>query len=245
MASVCFGFWRHGKGLKLWTKSPPGFALGAFSFQVSVCCQCLFSSIPHSLKNAIITSLSLWQALGIAGASQIVPRVQLPFKIVEPADDTRPIAKDSGMRDESRLGPVPASAWQPQCPMDFRGEADAPRDGRAYGMQRITRHPTLFSFGAFAMGTGFGTPYAAQMVMFTMPVIWTVIGASHIDARLRRGSGGTLSAEREAETSMLPFLALIEGRQSWAKLSEEVKWSNVGLAVAFAAILAARRGRRL
>ena len=76
-----------------------------------------------------------------------------------------------------------------------------------------------------------------------MPCVWSFLGASHIDARHRRGSGGLLTSTMEEQTSMVPFVALAQGRQSWENLSQEMKWSNASLAVAVAALLAARRGR--
>ena len=58
-----------------------------------------------------------------------------------------------------------------------------------------------------------------------------------------RGIGGRLSAERDAATSLLPFGALLTGAQSWARLAEEVKWSNAALALAGGVALAATRRR--
>ena len=58
MASVGWGYWRHSQGIRLWLKPPPGFAAGAFVFQ----------------------------ALGLIGFAQLVPRVQLPVKLAEKED---------------------------------------------------------------------------------------------------------------------------------------------------------------
>jgi len=215
MASVCWGYWKHGKGLRIWSRPPPGFAAGAF----------------------------LFQALGFAGFAQLVPRVQFPVKLVGDPVPSSPEPSSPELRDDSRLGPVAASAWQPQCPMDFKGEAAAQKDGSIAGIQRVTRHPSLFSLGSLGLGTALASPFAAQAVMFSMPCLWSFIGAYHIDVRHRRGSGGMLSEQVDAQTSMVPFVALVEGRQSWEKLAQELKWSNVGLAVAVAALLAARRAR--
>ena len=70
-----------------------------------------------------------------------------------------------------------------------------------------------------------------------------LVGGAHVDSRHRRGIGGRLSAERDAATSLLPFGALLTGAQSWARLAEEVKWSNAALALAGGVALAATRRR--
>ena len=54
-----------------------------------------------------------------------------------------------------------------------------------------------------------------------------------------------LSLEREHETSNLPFVALISGRQSWTPLLDELKWNNVGLAVATMIPIAMRQMKRV
>jgi uncharacterized membrane protein len=47
----------------------------------------------------------------------------------------------------------------------------------------------------------------------------------------------------EQETSNIPFAALLTGRQSWLKLSEEMKWTNAMIASSVAAALVVRRFR--
>ena len=55
----------------------------------------------------------------------------------------------------------------------------------------------------------------------------------------------SLTPEREHETSNLPFVALISGRQSWTPLLDELKWNNVGLAVATMIPIAMRQMKRV
>jgi hypothetical protein len=50
------------------------------------------------------------------------------------------------------------------------------------------------------------------------------------------------SPEKEAQTSHVPFWALLSGRQSWAALAAEIKGLNATVAIA-CALLLARRGR--
>lgn len=96
------------------------------------------------------------------------------------------------------------------------------------------------------LGTAIATPFATEFVMFASPAVFALVGGLHQDSRFRRGMGGTLTAEREQQTSCLPFVALLEGRQSWQALAEDlrVKSLNVALGVTVALGLAVlRRGR--
>lgn len=92
------------------------------------------------------------------------------------------------------------------------------------------------------MGLGFASraKHATDLVMWTMPAVFALVGGLHQDSRFRRGMGGTLPAEIENKTSALPFAALIEGRQSWRALADDLaeKPLNVGLAAALALVLA-------
>jgi hypothetical protein len=64
-----------------------------------------------------------------------------------------------------------------------------------------------------------------------------------MDSRHRRGMGGVLTKEVESSTSSVPFVALLFGKQSWQQLHSEMKWTNAGLAVGAAGLLALRRRR--
>jgi uncharacterized membrane protein len=77
--------------------------------------------------------------------------------------------------------------------------------------------------------------------MFSFPIVFSYIGSSHQDYRYRRNNGGRLTPEREAVTSNIPFLALLQGKQSWAALADEVKWTNAGIAGLAAVAMGLRR----
>jgi hypothetical protein len=63
------------------------------------------------------------------------------------------------------------------------------------------------------------------------------------DSRHRRGMGGQLSEERALQTSNLPFQALIEGRQRWTDVWQELKGFNASVAVVLGMLLFRRRLR--
>jgi uncharacterized membrane protein len=125
--------------------------------------------------------------------------------------------------------------------MDFK-PADVPADG-IYGTKRITRHDNFWSLGLLGLGTALGTPFATEVIMFSMPALFALVGGAHQDYRFRRGSGGQLAPEVDAVTSHLPFGALLTGQQDWNALARELKWTNASLAVALAVMLALKRGR--
>lgn len=79
--------------------------------------------------------------------------------------------------------------------------------------------------------------------MFGAPMVFAFVGSEHTDYRHRRGSGGQLTPEKEATTSNLPFLALLQGKQQWGALGGELKDTNAALAVAAGLLLAMRRLR--
>ena len=101
--------------------------------------------------------------------------------------------------------------------------------------------------GLFGLGAALATPFATEVAMFSMPALFALIGTAHQDSRFRRHNmGGELPPDVDAVTSNLPFVALLQGRQSWSALAEEVKWLNCSVAVAGALLLALGRryGRR-
>ena len=72
--------------------------------------------------------------------------------------------------------------------------------------------------------------------MFTSPLLVTALLTEHMDNRFRRGIGGSLSPERDAATSNVPFGAFVRGKQSLTQLVSEIKWVNVGCAVGLAGV---------
>lgn len=74
------------------------------------------------------------------------------------------------------------------------------------------------------------TVFISEIVMFTFPLIFALIGTEHQDMRYRRGSGGTLSAEKEKQTSNIPFGAVLRGSQKLNDVFDEMKWSNALIA---------------
>ena len=202
-------------------------------------------------------------ALGLTGLSQLAPALQIPIGITDQSTSVKVEHLPGGTDDtkqQSSAGSL-KSTFYVRCPMDFRRKGE---NGGITGMERVTRHPALWSLGIASLGTAvttgwsvlflldvecrsflmyFCVVYYPYRVMFTFPIVFSFIGSTHQDYRFRRHNGGSLSPEQEAVTSNIPFLAFLEGRQQMAVLRDEIKWTNAGIAVLTAILLGLRRYR--
>lgn len=170
------------------------------------------------------------QAVGLIGLSQSLPRLQIPVGLTGGGH----IAADAPASAPSRL--------VVRCPFDF-----AEREG-LHGVQRVSRHAGLWSFGLACLGGAAATASLPQAVCLAMPMTVALLGGAHADSRHRRGMGGTLPAEVEAVTSHVPGVAIALGRQgevgsALRALVGEMKEVNAALGLSTAALLALRRLR--
>lgn len=177
------------------------------------------------------------QAVGLVAAAQFIPKLQVP---VELGGGPAPAPTDlPQVHPHQPAAAAPAGGFRLRCPMDFT-PVDTPADG-VYGVQRVTRHPQFWILGFIGLGAAVATPFLSEIVMFTMPAVFAVVGGLHQDSRFRRGLGGTLTPEFDDKTSAVPFLALLSGRQCWLDLGGEFKEVNSALALTVAALMALRR----
>jgi uncharacterized membrane protein len=153
-----------------------------------------------------------------------------------------------------RLWPVPpAVAWlqwvlQPiaclfviaglttRNPATFGQEAVADAAEPVWGMLRVTRHPFLWGIGVFAIGHLLTTPTPRGLVLFGSLAFVALTGTRSIDAKRRRSMGSKWLVF-EAQTSNLPFAAIVAGRQRFRW--RELGWWRPGLSVSLAALLGA------
>jgi uncharacterized membrane protein len=81
----------------------------------------------------------------------------------------------------------------------------------ATGMQRITRHPMLWSFAIWAAVHVLGNGDSAALVFFGAFLVTALVGMPNIDAKLARRAPDAWP-RLAAATSILPFGAIATGR---------------------------------
>eukprot|EP00467_Chlorarachnion_reptans_P013966 CAMPEP_0114487476 /NCGR_PEP_ID=MMETSP0109-20121206/787_1 /TAXON_ID=29199 /ORGANISM="Chlorarachnion reptans, Strain CCCM449" /LENGTH=213 /DNA_ID=CAMNT_0001663745 /DNA_START=357 /DNA_END=998 /DNA_ORIENTATION=- len=182
------------------------------------------------------TAAFVFQTLGLVGISQFFPKVQIPVAYVESKENTRDDAPQLQEKKSSKT-------FQIRCPFDFQNKVD--NSDPTSGLKRVTRHPAFWTMSFLSAGVVFRTQYITEVVMFLGPITTTLVCGYHLDSRHRSGNGGKISPEEEARTSFLPFVALIEGRQSWRSLFDDLKLTNSGLAMALSVLLLLSRRRSL
>lgn len=103
------------------------------------------------------------------------------------------------------------------------------------GIQRITRHPMLCSFALWALLHLANNGDSASLVFFGAFAVTALVGMPSIDAKVARRNPAAW-AKLKAETSILPFGAILAGRNRLAPA--EIGWLAPLLAVlAWAALM--------
>ena len=116
-----------------------------------------------------------------------------------------------------------------------KGLGEEPR-----GIQRVTRHPMLWSFAIWALVHVLGNGDTASLVFFGAFLVTALAGMPSIDAKLARRSPEAWRGFAE-KTSILPFGAIMAGRNRL--VLSEIGWMPpvVGL-VLWAALMHFHRG---
>ena len=111
-------------------------------------------------------------------------------------------------------------------------QVGAKRAQGSRGLTRITRHPLFMGIAVWALGHLVLNGYATDVLFFGGMLAFSLVGAMHQDARKRATEGERLGPFL-AETSFLPFAAVLAGRNRvvWS----ELPWAGlaVGAAAAF------------
>lgn len=212
---------------------------------------------------ALAVSFAL-QAMALGLASQTLPKLQIPIHLTSRGSG-RDSNNQAAVATSAMQGPAAPEAqrrWKVRCPFDFtdaRSQTGVAKgtlaqfraDGTVdlHGLDRVTRHPGLWSFGLLGLGNALLVASIPTRVWLSMPAMVALIGGAHTDSRHRRGMGGSLCSKVDAVTSNVPFLATFMGVQdggvlgSFKALGDEGKMLNAGLAAAGAAVWVARKGR--
>lgn len=102
------------------------------------------------------------------------------------------------------------------------------------GMQRITRHPMLWSFAIWAAVHVIGNGDTASIVFFGAFLVTALAGMPSIDGKLARRDPATWQA-LSAATSILPFGAIAQGRNRL--VLREIGWLTPLIALVAWAVL--------
>ena len=103
------------------------------------------------------------------------------------------------------------------------------------GIQRVTRHPQLWSYALWAAVHVIGNGDTAAIVLFGTFLVTALAGMPSIDAKLARRDPATWQA-LSAATSIVPFVAIAQGRNRF--VPREIGWLTLLIAVvAWAAVL--------
>jgi uncharacterized membrane protein len=193
-------------------------------------------------------------SLGLGMVSQMPPKLQIPVEYYSSQSQSAAGVQSNSTEQENTLTSANQSTtnnskggWKVRCPFDFTDNKN-PDPNSVHGLERITRHPGLWSFGLIGLGNAFLVPSLPQKVWLSMPLLVALIGGAHTDSRFRRGMGGQLSREYDEITSNVPLLAILTRKQgnvinALQEAAEEVKPLNAAIAVGVAGMWVLTRGR--
>jgi uncharacterized membrane protein len=123
---------------------------------------------------------------------------------------------------------VAGLAVYPRMPMALFGQPIR----EPYGIERITRHPFFAGVAMLGVAHVLLAPRLAGAVLMGSMALLAIAGARHQDAKHLRRRGQPY-ADYLAVTSMLPFAAILAGRQRlvWRELPLGTLAAGVGVAV--------------
>ena len=87
--------------------------------------------------------------------------------------------------------------------------------GQARGIQRLTRHPQNFAFALFGFSHLLSNPYVGDWIFFGGFIVYGLLSALHQDRRTL-ATGPIEVRQFQANTSVIPFRAILEGKQRLA-----------------------------
>lgn len=99
----------------------------------------------------------------------------------------------------------------------------------SHGLTRITRHPMFMFLGLWGLGHCMINGFATDVAFFAGFPIFAVIGCAHQDHRKRNSPRHDLE-QFYAETSLLPFMAILTGRNQLNL--KELPWVGIVLGLA-------------
>lgn len=174
-------------------------------------------------------------------ALQAAPRVQVPIDFegqeeeeAKKQDSETIASNDSGTvimstkvaDDEATAESAKGTLFQIRCPFDFATDrnnkerqeslsSEESDDGIIpYGTERISRHPGLWALAFLGLGQSLMPALSPSLrLWYVGPTLVAWLGGMHSDSRFQRGMGGMFDPVYESQTSNVPFVAMLAGRQ--------------------------------
>jgi uncharacterized membrane protein len=116
-------------------------------------------------------------------------------------------------------------------PMTTQAELTGTFRPSAKGIQRVTRHPQNFAFALFGLSHLLVNPYAGDWIFFGGFIVYGLASAIHQDRRTLV-TGPEQVKQFQADTSAMPFYAILTGKQRLA-LQEYNTYGLVAAIIAF------------
>ena len=120
------------------------------------------------------------------------------------------------------INPNPASMGAPSA-------SASPR-----GILKLTRHPGFVAFGIFGFAHMLMNGWAGDLIFFGSFPALAILGGLHQDRRKIIEIGESYRSLM-AQTSFIPGLALLDGRQRWT--SDDTPWRAIGIGVALTVVV--------
>ena len=121
-------------------------------------------------------------------------------------------------------------------PTSVGREADLENEEPASGALRITRNPLMWGIGLFALTHLLANGELRAVILFGAIAALALVGSVLIDVKFRQRRPEEYG-RFVAATSNLPFLAIIQGRQSLARAVSEIGWVRMAVTVGLYAVL--------
>ena len=208
-------------------------------------------SATPSLFGSTIPAMNLVAAWGLASvglvlASQTLPKLQIPVAMVSSKMEDN--VTESAIASKTEAPQRTGYSLQVRCPFDFSDKHKEGSSSDIRGLERVSRHPGLWSFGLVSAGNAMVQSNPALRLWWMGPAAVAWLGGMHTDSRFRRGMGGELDPVRDSLTSNIPFLAIMTGKQgdpanTFQQLLAEIKPLNAAVAVMATTVWIASRGR--
>jgi len=115
-------------------------------------------------------------------------------------------------------------------PMGTMAELSGKHLDRARGIQRVTRHPMNLAFALFGLAHCLSNPYEGDWIFFGGFVVYAVASSIHQDRRIL-AAGPEAARQFQAQTSFLPFAAILSGKQRFAPGEYGLPALGISLAV--------------